>query len=129
MNRSDIDSLEVFKMSMSFGDQIWDLVIQWDDFSKKAFGYQLVRSADSIAANISEGYGRYFFKENRQFCYIARGSLYETKTWILKAKQRNLITEDTSNTFIIDLEILLKKLNAYINYIEKQINKNDRKLN
>ncbi|MCB2209070.1 MAG: four helix bundle protein [Bacteroidetes bacterium] len=124
MNRSDIDSLEVFKMSMSFGDQIWDSVIQWDDFSKKAFGYQLVRSADSIAANISEGYGRYFFKENRQFCYIARGSLYEAKTWVIKAEKRNLIPKDTSIILLLnELEMLLKKLNAYINYIEKHIKK------
>ena len=49
-------------------------------------GKQLVRSADSIAANISEGFGRYHFKDSKRFYYISRGSLFETKTWLEKSK-------------------------------------------
>ena len=56
-------------------------------------GKQLVRSADSVAANLSEGFGRFFYKENRRFCYFSRGSLYETFTWIEKAHNRGLISE------------------------------------
>ena len=50
-------------------------------------GYQLVRASDSIAANISEGYSRFQYKENRQFVFVARGSLYETKTFMKKARK------------------------------------------
>ena len=123
MKRQDIENLEIYEKSMDIGDVIWDIVIKWDNFARNAFGYQLVKSADSIAANISEGYGRYFYKENRQFCYIARGSLYETITWVKKAAKRKLITNKTSEELQGDLNILLKKLNAYINYIEKQMDK------
>jgi four helix bundle protein len=123
MKRQDIENLEIYEKSMNIGDVIWDIVIKWDNFARNAFGYQLVKSADSIAANISEGYGRYFYKENRQFCYIARGSLYETITWLKKATKRKLITNKTSEELQGDLNILLKKLNAYINYIEKQMDK------
>ncbi|NOX86226.1 MAG: four helix bundle protein [Chlorobi bacterium] len=123
MKRLDIENLEIYEKSMDIGDVIWDIVIKWDNFARNAFGYQLVKSADSIAANISEGYGRYFFKENRQFCYIARGSLYETITWLKKATKRKLITSKMSEKLLNDFDILLKKLNAYINYIEKQIDK------
>ena len=59
-----------------------------------------MEAADSIAANISEGHGRYFFKENRNFCYYARGSLVETKTWLFKARTRNLIPEDEFSKLI-----------------------------
>ena len=105
------------------GDKIWEIVLKWDNFAKNAFGYQLVRSVDSIAANISEGYGRYFFKENRQFCYISRGSLYESITWINKATKRKLISNDDSKEILDAMQTLLKKLNGYIKYIEKQIDK------
>ncbi len=105
------------------GDEVWDLVIEWDNFAKDSMGYQIVRSADAIAANISEGYGRYFYKENRQFSCIARGSLYETKTFLLKAKRRKLISEEVFEKMDAELTTLAKRLNAYIAYIESKLNK------
>ena len=78
MKRKNTNDLEVVNLSMDIGDQVWDIVMEWESFSTNSTGYQFVKAADSIAANISEGYGRFFFKENRQFCYIARGSHYET---------------------------------------------------
>jgi len=38
---------------------------------------QLIRAARSVTANIAEGYGRYHYQENIQFCRVSRGSLYE----------------------------------------------------
>lgn len=38
---------------------------------------QLIRSSRSITANIAEGYGRFHFRENIQYCRQASGSLYE----------------------------------------------------
>ncbi|MGQ9799185.1 MAG: four helix bundle protein [Ignavibacterium sp.] len=49
-------------------------------FTKDVVGKQLIKAADSVAENLSEGFGRYFYKENKQFCYHSRGSLFETKT-------------------------------------------------
>ena len=123
MERMDIDDLDVYNMSMDIGGEVWGIVKNWDNFAKNVIGYQLVKSTDSVAANISEGYGRFFYKENRQFCYISRGSLYESITWIKKASKQELISKDKSDELINTMQILLKKLNAYINYIEKQIKK------
>ncbi|WP_367119197.1 four helix bundle protein [uncultured Mucilaginibacter sp.] len=52
---------------------MWFIVLGWEYFSKDTLGKQLVRSADSIGANIAEGFGRYHFKENKNFCYFSRG--------------------------------------------------------
>jgi len=123
MERQDIKNLEIYSMSMDIGEDVWDIVIQWDHFAKNAFGYQLVKSIDSIAANLSEGYGRFSYKENKRFCYISRGSLYESRTWISKASRRKLIEKVKADELMKQLDLLLKKLNAYINYIEKQINR------
>ena len=39
---------------------------------------QLTRCLRSVTNNIAEGYGRFHYQENIQYCRISRGSLYET---------------------------------------------------
>ena len=62
-------------------------------------GKQLIKAADSVAANLSEGFGRFFYKEEKQLCYYSRGSLYETKTWLTKANKRKLLNNETFELF------------------------------
>lgn len=112
---------------MTLGEGVWQSVSQWDYFAKDTVGKQVVRSADSVAANISEGFGRYHFKENIHFCYIARGSLLETRTWLDKAKRRSLIGEDSYQTFDRDINILGRKLNAYLKSLGKQAGNSNNK--
>jgi len=45
---------------------------------KYALTSQLRRSSRSVSDNIAEGYGRFHYQENIQFCRIARGSLCES---------------------------------------------------
>ncbi|MBT7376573.1 MAG: four helix bundle protein [Candidatus Marinimicrobia bacterium] len=59
-----LSKLNIYNDSMKLSNEIWDIVNVLDYFVKDTIGKQLVRSADSISANISEGYGRYSFKEN-----------------------------------------------------------------
>lgn len=114
-----LDDLVVYQLSMSLGEKIWTIVDKWIYFQKNTMGSQLVRATDSIAANISEGYGRFHFKENNFFCYYARGSLYETKTWLTKAKNRNLVTLTDFEELKTELNHLAKVLNSYIKSIGK----------
>jgi four helix bundle protein len=96
-----------------------DMVIQWDYFAKETIGKQMVRAADSISSNIAEGYGRYHYKENRNFCYYSRGSIIETKGWLKKAERRNLSAPDLINPLINQLNIIHRKLNGYMKFIGK----------
>src|SRR5690606_26918739 len=96
-----------------------DFAVNWDFFTKDTIGKQLCRAADSISANIAEGYGRYHYKENKNFCYYSRGSILETKSFIRKCKKRNLITEEQYTNLIAKLELIHLKLNAYIKFIGK----------
>jgi four helix bundle protein len=84
-----------------------------------------MKAINSVAANLSEGFGRYFYKENKQFCYYSRGSLFETKTWIRKAKERKLIDEKIYLELIKELDTLGVKLNNYIKTIGKTQTTND----
>lgn len=89
-----LEDLEVYILAENFSDEIWAFVTSWDFFAKDTVGKQLCRAVDSISANIAEGYGRYHYKENKNFCYYSRGSILETKSFIRKSKNRNLITKE-----------------------------------
>ena len=113
-----LEKLEVYQEAIIVGEKIWKVVDKWDFFAKDTMGKQIVKSADSIAANISEGYGRYHYKESIVFYYYSRGSLTETITWLTKAKNRNLISEELFSELSLLLETLHKKLNGYIGYVQ-----------
>ena len=119
MSFYNLEDLEVYQLAESFGDEIWFIVNEWDYFAKDTVGKQMARSADSISANIAEGYGRYHYKENRNFCYFSRGSIIETKSWLKKSKTRNLINEATYQNLLQKLETIHHKLNIYIKFIGK----------
>ena len=114
-----LEELLVYQLSMNLGKKVWEIVNEWNHFSKDTIGKQLIRSADSVAANLSEGFGRFHFKEAKNFSYYSRGSLYETKTWLTKAKNRNLISEEYFIELGKEINIIGIKLNNYINSIGK----------
>jgi four helix bundle protein len=112
-----LEELEVYRVAMEIGEIVWNVVIKWEYFEKKTLGAQLVNAADSIALNISEGYGRFHYKENKNFCYYSRGSAKETLTAIRKAKSRNLITEEDFTILNDKLELFFRLIYGYINSI------------
>ena len=114
-----LEELQVYQLSMELGEQVWGIVSKWNYFERDTIGKQLVRSADSVAANLSEGFGRFHFKETKNFGYYSRGSLYETKTWLTKAFNRKLISNEQFNTFAKQFDKIGVKLNNYINSIGK----------
>lgn len=112
-----LEELQVYQLSMSLGEEVWNIVIKWDYFAKDTMGKQMVRSVDSIPSNLSEGFGRYHYNEEKHFSYYSRGSLFESKTWITKAFNRKLILEVDFNKFIAEIDSIGIKLNKYINSI------------
>ena len=113
-----VEDLDIYQMAEDLSDRVWEICIKWDYFAKDTIGKQLVRSTDSISANLAEGHGRYHFNDRLKYCYYARGSLEETKSWISKAMRRKLIAAEISEINHA-LDLLPKKLNAYIGSIKK----------
>jgi len=114
-----LENFQVYNLATGLGEVVSSEISLWSYFDKDTVGKQLVRAADSIAANLSEGMGRYHYKERKNFSYYSRGSLFETKTWLTKAANRNLIQKDVSDKLLQDIEIIGIKLNNYINTIGK----------
>ena len=109
-----LEDLEIYRLAMKLGEKIWQIVDTWDYFQKDTIGKQWVKASDSIGANISEGFGRYYYKETRQFTYYARGSLYETRTWLIKSHSRKLISDESFKELGDDIDTLGVKMNNYI---------------
>ena len=86
---------------------------------KYALTSQLRRSSRSISDNIAEGYGRFHYQENIQFCRIARGSLHESLNQVITARDENYIEEDLLQQFRERFERTKAILNGYINYLVK----------
>ena len=105
-------------MAEKLADEIWLIVEKWQYFAKDTVGKQIVRSADSVGANIAEGNGRYSYKDNQRFIRIARGSLNETRHWLRRAYTRNLLTKEQIAKLKPIIEKLTLKLNGYLRYLK-----------
>jgi len=78
--------LEVWQKAHRLVLKIYKLTAAFPNAERFRLTDQLCRSASSIPANIAEGKGCNSRKEYVQFLYIARGSLEETKYYLLLAK-------------------------------------------
>ena len=113
------EDLRVFKSAEAFADEVWDIVGDWEMFAKLTVGKQLVRSADSIGANIAEGTGRGASKDNPRFVRMARGSFNEAKYWVRRASRRNLIKPEEADKLNRMIEDIGPSLNAYLKSLDR----------
>ena len=118
MKKTTFENLRVYQLSEAMADRIWSIVAKWNHFERNTVGMQVVRSADSVGANIAEGAGRFGISDNKRFAYIARGSLNETKHWLRRAYKRNLLLDEEIQMLRVILDELSPKLNAYINSLK-----------
>jgi four helix bundle protein len=116
-----MDIQKVLDLSMEFSQKIWDFVVTWPIFARDTVGKQMVRSADSVSANLREGLGRYSFKDRSLFYIYSRGSLFETLCWLEKAKTRNLISNEDFNALSNSHDLLLFEINKMIKNTREQI--------
>jgi four helix bundle protein len=114
MAYNQIEDLRILKVAEEIADRIWEMALKWPPMAKETIGKQLVRSVDSIGANIAEGYGRYHKNDIIRFLFISRGSLQETKYWLTRADRRKLITNDQFAGLMNGLNNLAPQLNAFI---------------
>jgi four helix bundle protein len=117
MEKTNFENLEIYKLAERLADDVWEIVISWDRLSQDTVGKQLIRSSDSIGANIAEGSGRGSEQDYRRFIRIARGSLNETRHWLRRAFKRKLLTKVQIESLTPTIEKLTPKLNAYLGAI------------
>jgi four helix bundle protein len=85
MTFETFEELEVWKLSRELKNELRSLINKIPIEEKFKLSDQIIRSSRSVGANIAEGFGRFYFKENSKFCLIARGSLFETLNHLIDA--------------------------------------------
>ena len=108
---SNFKSLVAYQRARELADELHSIVARWPAFDRDSVGLQLIRSADSVAANIAEAGGRWTVADKRHFLIIARGSLYETEHWLDCARARRLISDDRDQ----QLAAIARALNGLVN--------------
>jgi len=120
-----LESLDIWQKSIDYSvDVCQNILPKLPSEEKWALNSQLRRSVQSIPANIAEGYGRYNFQEWIHFCFIARGSMAETKTHLILANRLGYLDDQTHQKYQTRLAELGKMLNGYIKHLRNQKNIN-----
>ena len=81
---------------------------------------QMRRAIISISSNIAEGFGRYSYQENIQFCRIARGSLNEVLDQFYIALDEKYINQENFDTIYMKGRELEKSINGYMSFLRNQ---------
>jgi four helix bundle protein len=99
---------------------VWDLTKKFPQEEKFRLSDQMIRSSRSTTDCIAEGYGRFHYQENIQFCRQARGSLFELMNQVDTALDCKYIDENYFNKLIDKIQNAIRTLNGYIRYLKKQ---------
>jgi four helix bundle protein len=116
-----LNDIDAYKIALNLSNYVWDIVIKWDYFVKDTVGKQFARAADSISANIAEGFGRYTKKDKIKFYRYSMGSVKEAFDWNEKSKIRKLISKEEYEHILGELQKLPKEINRLINFTNEKL--------
>lgn len=115
------EDLECWKATVEVRKFIAELIKKLPATEKYDLIDNMKRASRSATRNIAEGYGRFHYKENIQFCRHSRGSLYELIDDLITCNDENFITGEEYKQGRAKIDKALAILNGYINYLTKAI--------
>lgn len=80
---------------------------------------QIRRAPVSVTANIAEGYGRFSYQENIQFCRQSRASVYELRDHLITALDAGYLPREKCRELEAMAMDVLRQLNGYIRSTKK----------
>ena len=120
MSVKSLETLETWKKAKEFALRVYREVLHLLPSEEKwGLNQQLRRSANSIPANIAEGYGRFYYQDNIRFCYTARGSLEETLSHLTMCYELEYISKSLFDSLEQDGEKLTQLINGYVGYLKR----------
>lgn len=122
---SSFEDLDVWQKSRELRKNISKLIRAFPESEKFRLVDQIVRSSRSITSNIAEGYGRFHYQENIQFCRQARGSLYELLDHLNISLDEKYIKESKYKKFREQIFDIIRMLNGYIRYLKNKKDKDN----
>lgn len=113
------EDLDCWKKITALRRVLSDLVKTFPSDEKYRLTDQIIRAARSATSNIAEGYGRFHYQENIQYCRQTRGSLYELIEHLIVANDEGIISKEVLTSLKSEIASCLAVLNGYINYLLK----------
>jgi len=105
MSSQGLETLTVWNKALAFAIWICRQVLPVLPLDEKyALAAQLRRAVQSIPANIAEGYGRFYYQDDIRFCYIARGSLEETRSHLAFAYEMAYLPESIQQRALAEMK-------------------------
>jgi len=111
------EELECWKKATVLRKKLSILIKAFPSEEKYRLCDQIIRASRSVTANIAEGFGRFHYQENIQFCRQSRGSLYELIDHLIVARDENYISDVTLTEYKKEIHECLAILNGFINYL------------
>ena len=116
----DFRDLEVWKRCKEIRKKIWILCKTFPSEEKFRLSDQMIRASRSSTACIAEGYGRFHYQENIQFCRQSRGSLYELVDHVDVALECGYVSDNKGESLINQIKTAIRMLNGYIKYLRNR---------
>lgn len=114
------EDLEVWQEAHKLTLEIYKITRKFPKGEQYGLASQLKRSASSIAANIAEGHSRDTTKEFVKFLFNARGSIAETESHLVLARDLKYITEGEFQGLRKRYKVLGKRTNALISSLKRK---------
>jgi four helix bundle protein len=114
------EELDCWKACTDVRRFITELLKSYPKEERFALVDDMKRAARSTTHNITEGFGRFHYQENIQFCRHSRGSLNELIDQLITSKDEGFIrdAEYAEGRKLISKALAL--LNGYISYLSHQ---------
>ena len=110
----DFTQLEVWQVARKLRQEVFALTKGFPSEEKYELFTQMRRAAVSITANIAEGYGRFSYQENIQFCRHSRASAYELRDHLSSTVDAGYLTRDKCRDLNAKAMSVIRLLNGYI---------------
>ena len=114
---TSFEDLDCWKACRNVRRYVMELIKKFPTEEKYALTDGMIRASRSTTENIAEGFGRYHFQENIQFCRHSRGSLHELIGQLITALDEEYITEGEYSKGRLLIQKALVLVNGYINYL------------
>jgi four helix bundle protein len=112
--------LEVWQVGRRIRRRIYEITLTFPSSERYNLAGQMRSAAVSMTSNIAEGFGRFFYKENKRSCLVSRGEAYELQDHILTSLDERYISQECYTEIDEELRLFLRLLNGYIRSIGKE---------
>lgn len=119
-NYKSFEELKCWQLCRKVRIFISELVKSYPKEEKFSLVDDMKRAARSTTHNIAEGFGRFHYQENVQFCRVSRGSLYELIDQLITSKDEGFISDKYYQKGRDFISNALALLNGYINYLSRK---------